>query len=181
MPTTNSAVETGSIFAMDEIDRCDSNGDPWWLLLLRAYRDRGTQGRLGLAYLAAARARLFGGGANAQGCLNEIRVNAVTGLGIVECPSSKKLMFAINSHDRDNNQFGLHLAASAETNLGSSDLDVACRTLVEEADAKLKAETPSLASVMTVHGFSYEFRPFSPDDLKMIDAVKGQLSQTVVE
>jgi hypothetical protein len=158
---------------MNDINRYAANGDPWWLLLLRAYAERDTEGRLGFAYLAAARARLFGEDADAEDCLDEIRADAVRGMEVHYCASSKELVLGINPYGRFHRPAGLRLAASAEAELKSEDLEAACRGMVVKADSRLRAGTPS--AYPTLEG--YVFRPFDQDDLEMIDAVGGELSR----
>lgn len=48
----------GPIMAIGDHDR---DGRRWWLSLMRLSSKRGSDGRLGLAYLSSARGLLFGG------------------------------------------------------------------------------------------------------------------------
>jgi len=76
--------------------RYASNGEPWWLLLMRAYKARHNEGRLGLAYLAFAEALLFGGSPEPRRCLQEISDNTEWGIIVYLCASSKKLLFGFD-------------------------------------------------------------------------------------
>lgn len=154
------------------VEQYANYAEPWWLLLMRAYEKRGTEGRLGLAYLTAAGCLLFGDSLDAEKCLQEISANQTTGVMVFRCGGSGKPVLGIDQYSPLRRETGLIFSSGITQQFGTDDGAV-IRQLVQDANDLIEAGTPSFVP----NGLqSYKAAAFSPGDLSMIDDVRRQLS-----